>query len=96
VEEFEADQGAADREKGFVDVVSALVADAEPAVLVEPRDRPFHDPPLFAESGAVFALGPGDPRLDAAFAELPPALAGVVGTVAQQPLRTSPRPATTP
>jgi hypothetical protein len=34
--ELEADEAAADREEGFVDVVAALVADAQPPVLVQP------------------------------------------------------------
>jgi hypothetical protein len=43
VEQSEADQAAADREEGFVDVVAAFVADAEAPVLVEPGDRPLDD-----------------------------------------------------
>ena len=47
--EFEADQAAGDLEEGFVDVGASLVADAEAPVLVEPADRAFDDPAVFAE-----------------------------------------------
>jgi hypothetical protein len=49
LEEFEADQAAGDLEEGFVDVGASLVADAEAPVLVEPADRAFDDPAVFAE-----------------------------------------------
>jgi hypothetical protein len=83
----------ADREEGLVDVVASVVADSEAAVLVEPGDRSFDDPAVAAESGAVRALGPRDPRLDVAAAELAAALAGVVGAVAIEPVWATTRPA---
>jgi hypothetical protein len=92
LQEFEADEAAADREEGFVDVVAALVADAEAAVLVEPGDRALDHPALLSESGAVWALGPGDLRLDVPAAQLAPTLACVVGAVADEPLRSATRP----
>jgi hypothetical protein len=52
-EELEADQAAADREEGFVDVVAALGADAQPPVLVQPGDRALDYPPLCPEPRAV-------------------------------------------
>ena len=87
MEEFEADQAAADREEGFVDVVATLVADAQAAVLVEPGNRALDHPTLFAEPGAVRALRPRDLGLDAAATELAAALARVVGAVAEELLR---------
>src|SRR6266536_2892391 len=48
LEEFEADQAAADREEGLVDVVAAFVADPQPSVLVQPGDRALDDPALLA------------------------------------------------
>jgi hypothetical protein len=93
VEELEADQAAADREECFVDVVSAFVADAQASVLVQPGDRALDDPALLAESGAVRCFGGGDPRLDAAAAELAPSFARVVGAVAIEPFRAMPWPA---
>jgi hypothetical protein len=89
VEEFEADQAAADREERFVDVVAAFVADAQATVLVQPGDRALNDPALLAEPGAVRCFGGGDPRLDAAAAELAPSLARVVGAVAVEPFRSA-------
>jgi hypothetical protein len=75
VEEFEADEAAADREEGFVDVVAALLADPQPPVLVHPGDRALDEPSLLAEPGAVRALGSGDLCLDVAAAQLAAALA---------------------
>ncbi len=72
-----------------MDVVAAFVADSEAAVLVQPGDRAFNDPALLAEPGAVRCLGSGDPRLDAASAELAPSLARVVGAVAVEPFRSA-------
>jgi hypothetical protein len=46
LEELEADQAAADRGEGFVDVIAALVADPQPPVLVQPGDRALDDPAL--------------------------------------------------
>jgi hypothetical protein len=43
----EADQAAANRDEGFVSVVSAFVADAEAAVPVQPGDRSLDDPATF-------------------------------------------------
>jgi hypothetical protein len=65
----------------------ALVADAEATVLVQPGDRAFNDPALFAEPRAVPSLRGGDPRLDAVAAQLAPSLARVVGAVAVEPFR---------
>ena len=53
-----------------MDVVAAFVADAEPAVLVQPGDRSFDDPAFFAEPGAVVALGPGNLGADSARLQL--------------------------
>ena len=68
-EGFEADEAAADFEERFVDVVAAFVADAEPAVLVQPGERALDDPALAAEPGAVRTLGLGDPGTDASGAQ---------------------------
>ena len=76
-----------------MDVVATLVADTQAAVLVQPGDGTLHHPALGAEPGAVWALRPGDPRLDAAAAQFAPALAGVVGAVAVQPAWTAARTA---
>jgi len=75
LEEFEADEAAADREECFVDVIAAFVADAQAAVLMQPGDGAFDDPALLAEPGAVRCLGGSDLRLDAAAAQLAAALA---------------------
>ena len=74
-----------------MDVVAALVADAQAAVLVEPGNRPLDHPTLFAEPGAR----PGDLRLDAAATELATALARVISPVAEELARSATRAPTT-
>lgn len=58
-----------------MDVVAALVADAQPSVLVQPGDRPLDDPALCPKARAMPALGPGDLGLDVAAAQLAATLA---------------------
>ena len=79
-----------------MDVVAALVADAQPPVLVQPGDRSLDHPSLLAEAGAVGALRPGDLGLDATAAELAPTLARVVSAIAIQLARPAARTARRP
>jgi hypothetical protein len=80
VEQVEADEAAADREEGFMDVVAALAADAQPPVLVEPGDRALDYPAFRPKAGSVPALGPRDLRLNVTATQFSAALARVVGT----------------
>jgi hypothetical protein len=56
VESSPADDGAAQGEEGFVDVVADLPADAQTAEPVQQRERGFGDPAEDAESGAVLGV----------------------------------------
>ena len=76
-----------------MDVCAAFVADAQAAVLVQPADRALDDPALFAETGAVRLFRPWDGGADPAGTQFLPVAAGVVGAVAEQPLRPAARPA---
>ena len=93
MEEFEADEAAADREEGFVDVGAAFVADAEAAVLMQPGDRSLDDPAASAEPGSVRPFWPGDLRLDVPSAQFVLSLPRVVGAVAVQRARAAARSA---
>jgi hypothetical protein len=93
VEEFEVDQAAGDLEERFVDVGAAFVADAEPAVLVQPGEGALDDPALFAEPGAVWLIVGGDAGADASGAELLAVAAGAVGAVAENPVGAAAWPA---
>ena len=77
-----------------MDVGAAFVTDAQAAVLVKPGERALDDPALLPEPGAVFALWPGDLRLDVPLAQLPASLPRVVGAIAVQLARATPRTAT--
>lgn len=82
-----ADQRAANREEGFVDVVPAVVASLKASVLVQPGDRVLDHPAIFAKPRAVGRVAFGDSRCDAALAERLAVLAAVVGAVGEQDLR---------
>jgi hypothetical protein len=49
-----ADQGAAEFEQGFVDVVADLPADAQAAEPMQQGEALFDDPAPFAQTGSVF------------------------------------------
>jgi hypothetical protein len=86
---FEADQAAGDRDEGFVDVGASFVAEAEPAVLVEPGEGALDDPALTAEAGAVSGALMGDHRCDLAGPQPRFGGVGVVAAVAEQRARTA-------
>lgn len=75
-----------------MDVVAALVADAQPPLLVEPGDRALDDPGL-SQSGTVPALRPRHPRLDVTAAQFAASFARVVGAVSVQAQRAATRSA---
>jgi hypothetical protein len=62
---LEADERTAEREEGFVDVGSPLVADGQTTKLVQPGQRPFHDPAMATESLAGVDALARDPNADA-------------------------------
>jgi hypothetical protein len=95
LKQFEADQAAADREEGFVDVIAAFIADAETAVLMKSGDRALDDPAFLAEAGAVSALRPSDPCLETAATQLAPTRARVIRAIAIQLARPTARSART-
>ena len=84
-----ADEAAGEGEEAFVDVVAAVCADEQPAVVVEPGEGALDDPTVAAQSGAVFGLAASDERLDAALPDEPPVFVVVVAAVSDQ----RPRPA---
>lgn len=74
-----ADEGAADGEEGFVDVVAAVIATLQAPIGVQPGNRALEYPAFFAEPRAprpAVAAGPfSDPGCDAALPERPAVLA---------------------
>jgi hypothetical protein len=68
-----------------VDVCSAVVADEQSLVVVQPGEGALDDPAGAAEPGAVFCLTAGDLGADAATAELAPVLVMVVAAVGGNP-----------
>lgn len=64
-----------------MDVVASLVADAQPAAAMQPRQGAFDDPSMTAEALARFDAAPCDARLDAALRGRSPAAGEVVAFV---------------
>jgi len=75
-----------------VDVGAAFVAEPEPAVLVQPGERPLGHPALLPEPGAVPGALMRDNRPDLARAQPGFGRFGVVAAVAEQRAGTAPRP----
>jgi hypothetical protein len=84
VERVEADQQAAERQEGLMDLVVALVADRHPPVAVEPVQRPLHDPAVPAQAVLGLDSLAGDADLDAALGQGAAAAGDVVGLVGVQ------------
>ena len=57
-----ADHRAPELEERLVDVVPPLVADLQPPVAVQPRERPLHHPPVASQPLARFDAAAGDAR----------------------------------
>ena len=64
-----------------MDLGSAVVADEQSLVLVEPGEGALHDPAVTADPGAVLGLAARDLGLDLALPEQPPVLVVVVAAV---------------
>jgi hypothetical protein len=70
---------------------AAFVADVEPTKAMQPRQRPFDDPPRLAQAAAVGRLASGEERDDTAGAELVSMPLGVVAAIALEAVRALPR-----
>lgn len=88
-EEVPADQGAADREKGFVDVGASFESDAEPAKLVQPGEGSLHHPPVDAQAAAVWRAAFGQDRFDTASAQLSAVRLAVISPVTLDRIRST-------
>src|SRR5215211_5887454 len=89
-----ADEGASEIEERLMDVISARVAHLQPPEAVQPRQSPFHYPPVSPELLAGFDAPPCYPG---GYAPLPQGLAAsreVVGLVGVQLLGALARSAT--
>lgn len=86
-----ADERAAQREEGLVDVGPALEARTQSAHLMQPSDRALHYPTFLAQPRAMRRAAPSDERSDVQQAQPTPVRLGIVGPVAQQRLGASAR-----
>lgn len=76
-----------------MDFGAAVVADEQPAALMEPGEGALDDPAVAAEAGAVAVLAAREYRFDPARPQLPPVSLRVVGAVSEQPLGAAAGPA---
>ena len=74
-------------------LVASVVADEQPLVVVQPRERALDDPAHAAEPGAVSGLAARDLGRDPAGAELATVLVMVVAAVSCDPVGAFARPA---
>jgi hypothetical protein len=95
-EPAKADEAAAERDEGFVDVVAAVVSDEQPLEVVEPGEGALDDPASTAQAGAVLCLAAGDLRRDPALAQLSAVAVVVVAAVGGDPLGPLARPQSLP
>jgi len=66
-----------------VNVVTAFVSNSQAAELVQPTDRPLHNPSKDAQAAAVLGVSFGDYRLDAAQGQLLAVRIGIVGSISE-------------
>jgi hypothetical protein len=65
-----------------MDVRSFLITDAQSPKLVEPSERPLHDPAPSAEPAAMLGVALREPRLNVAVTQTSPDRLGVITAVA--------------
>jgi hypothetical protein len=68
-----------------------LVANAQPPELIQPSERPFHDPPPSTQPAAVVGVALRKKRDDASVTQTMADRFGIVTTVAEQAVRTMAR-----
>jgi hypothetical protein len=88
-----ADEGTAEREKGLVDIRTALVADGETPEAMQPRERAFDHPPTHAQATPVRCASFGEDRDDAARPETVAMGLGIVAAIALERVGPLTRPA---
>jgi hypothetical protein len=76
-----------------VDVVAAVGANEQAAVVVEPGEGAFDDPAFAADAGSVLGLTASDHRFDPAPADQTTVLVVVVAAIGEQPIGSSARAA---
>ena len=89
-----ADEGAAERDEGEVDVLASLVAHGQATQARQPGVCAFHHPAVPAQALTAIHAAPGNAGLDAPPATVPAAAAEVVSLVGVQLVRPASRSAT--
>ena len=84
-----ADQRASQAQERIVQAGVAFPADAEPAEVVQPGERPLHHPAHPAESGAVLGTAPRDHWFDASAPQLATVLVVVMAAIGDHRVRTA-------
>src|SRR5436190_5443259 len=86
-----ANQRAPEREERLVDVGPLVIPDAEAAKLIQPGQRPRHDPPPPAQPAPVPGATHGEPRHDLPSPQSTPNRRRVVATIPKHTVRPLPR-----
>ena len=70
-----------------MDVGPFFVANSQPSELIQPGERPLHDPAPSAQTAAMFGVALREPGYDVAGTQSLPDCLGVITAVAQHAIR---------
>jgi len=75
-----------------MNIGATFIADTQPTILEEPRNRALNHPAMHPQAAAVWCPTPGQKRKDASVTQLTPVRLRIVGSVPLDTIRTSPGP----
>jgi hypothetical protein len=81
-ENVPAEEGARQGNECLVYVCPFLIANTQAAELIQPSERPLHDPPPSSQPAAMFGFAHRKQRHDAALTQTSPDCLGVITAVA--------------
>ena len=80
-------------QEGIVDIIASFIADAEPAILMQPRERPLHNPPVYPKATSIIGAPLCQKRSDELSPKLLPVGLTVIRSIPQHASRTPKGPA---
>ena len=82
------DRDTTDFQEGKMDVIAALIPNAQSAELMQPTDGPFDHPAEKAQPAAVFVVAVGNVWFYSPLRQLVPMEVGIISPIREQGLRT--------
>ena len=87
------DFNTSNSQEGIVDIIASFIADAKPAILMQPRERPLNNPPIYPKATSIISAPLCQKRPDELSPKLPPVGLTVIGSITQHASRTPKGPA---